>query len=811
MKISLNWLKDYVEIPNSPEELSEILTSLGLEVEGMQTIHSVEGGLEGVVVGEVTSCEKHPNADRLSLTEVNVGGEELLQIVCGAPNVATGQKVAVALIGSTLYPQSGDPFKIRKGKIRGTVSQGMICAEDELGLGTDHSGIMVLDQDAIPGQPAAQYVGVETDVVYEIGLTPNRSDATSHLGVARDLAAYYSYHQGTAVRVTLPDLSNFSPAPDGESIHVDVLDTTGCPRYSGISLRDIQIKDSPRWMQFRLKAVDVRPINNIVDITNYVLHEYGQPLHAFDQDKITGKKIRVERLQDGSKFTTLDEQERTLTQHDLMICDGESNGMCIAGVFGGVGSGVVDTTDQIFLEAAHFNANSVRKTSVYHDLRTDAARCFEKGSDPSITVEAIKRASILMQEFANAKISSDLIDVYPEPIKPHRVSVQFAKVNSLIGNDLPREKVKEILEALSIGIVDEGEDSLTVEIPTDKNDVTRDADVIEEILRIYGFNNVVLDDRINTAVQPQERPDKNTIRNLMSEQLKARGLNEMMGLSLVNSSYYDKVLHKYGDQLVKIHNTSNVNLDAMRPEMVISMLLSVAHNQNRQQSDLNLFEFGNTYNRIDDNYHEKEVLAIMLSGSKEIDSWRNDTTKKDFFDLKRLVWELFSQLGLEIRTEENTEDERFKYGLDSFLGKEMVATYGQIDSKVLTVAEVKGPIYYAEIDVALAVKAQVERSIEFSQVSRFPSSRRDLAFVVDKQMKYSDLVELVERTAGPLLKSVHLFDIYEDEDQLGKDKKSYALSLLFVKHDKSLKDKEIDKIIQRVVSKTEEDLGAKLR
>ena len=635
MKVSLNWLKDYLDINLSKEEVSELLTDIGLEVEGMEEIESIKGGLKGIVIGHVKECGKHPGADRLSLTKVDVGNGEDLQIVCGAPNVAAGQKVVVATVGTVLYDADGNDFKIKKGKIRGEFSEGMICAEDELGLGNDHSGIIVLPEDVEVGTKACDYFNVENDVVYEIGLTPNRSDATCHTGVAKDLAAALKINHDHSGEVNMPNVDGFSI--DNKDLPIDVVveNTEACPRYSAISIKGVTIKESPDWLKNRLNAIGVRPISNIVDITNFVLHELGQPLHAFDAEQIKGGKVVVKTLPEGTIFKSLDEIDRKLTATDLMICDGESNGMCIGGVFGGINSGVTDSTKNIFLESAHFNAKWIRRTSTHHLLRTDAAMCFEKGSDPNVTVYALKRAAMLIKELGGGEIASEIVDIYPNIIEKVQVEVSYANVNRLIGVEIPVVDVKAILAAMEMEIVSETETGFTVAVPTNKADVLREADVIEEILRIYGFNKVPISNQIRSAVTLGEKPDRQKIKNTISELLTASGFNEIMAVSLTESRYFKDVLPIEVSELVFVNNTSNMHLDIMRPTMLISGLEAVLHNQNRQNSDLKFYEFGKSYHKKEDSFEEDSHLTLFMSGLKNEESWlEEDRTQVSYYHFK---------------------------------------------------------------------------------------------------------------------------------------------------------------------------------
>lgn len=811
MKISLNWLRDYIDINETPDELSETLTALGLEVEGMESVVSHPGGLEGLVVGEVLTCGQHPDADRLSLTTVDVGGEEPLQIVCGAPNVAAGQKVVVATVGATLYPTEGDSFKIKKGKIRGQASHGMICAEDEIGLGQSHDGIMVLPADVVAGTSAADHFGVETDIVYEIGLTPNRSDATSHIGVARDLAAYYSFHSGEEVAVRMPDVSRFAEG-SGTQIDVQVMDHEACPRFSGVSVSGVEIKPSPEWMQRRLRAVDVRPISNVVDITNYVLHEYGQPLHAYDQTKIKGNKIIVDYQAEGTTFQSLDEIDRKLSADDLMVCNGDKEGMCIAGVFGGAHSGVKDATTEIYLEGAHWNAQRIRKTSTRHNLRTDAAKCFEKGSDPAGTIPAVIRAAALMMEHAGASISSAMTDIYPTTIAPAEIKVRPSKINDLIGANMDHDTIMRVLSVLHMEPVSTGDDEITVKVPTDKADVTREVDVVEEVLRIYGFNNVKIDNRISTSINTSTRPDRQLLRTILGNHLIGKGYNEMMGISLVPSQWYDSAaVSAYKDGIVYINNTSNIHLDAMRPEMMLSVLQTVQYNQNRQQKNLRLFEFGKSYATADEGYEETELLSIALNGMQEGESWRSAAAKVDIYSIKRVVHELLAVMGIAKYQTRELENSRFAYGMEYHRGEQIIGRFGAVSSEARELMDIQDEVFYAELNIKSLLRAQKKNVVAVADIPKYPSSRRDLAFVIDSTVKYDSIATIARQEAKALLQEVNLFDIYQDEKVLGENKKSYAISMVFGSNDKSLKDKEIDKIIKRVIDKVQQQLGGVLR
>ncbi len=813
MKISLNWLKDYIDIKESPGELSEILTNLGLEVEGMEEKESIPGGLKGLVVGEVKECIKHPNADKLSLTKVDIGRSELLQIVCGAPNVDQGQKVIIAPVGTTLYPVDNKEFVIKKGKIRGEVSEGMICAEDEIGVGNDHNGIIVLPMDTIVGALAADYYNVTTDTVYDIGLTPNRSDATSHLGVARDLAAYYTYQTDKVVSIKAPQSVNLDELSKiDDAIEVSVIDRKACPRYSGICLEDLIIKPSPLWIQERLQSVDVRPINNVVDITNYVLHEYGQPLHAFNRSAISNNKISVRKLEEGTTFKTLDEVDRILSSEDLMICDGLDQGMCIGGVFGGIKSGVKDDTTSIFLESAHFEAQGIRKTSTRHNLRTDAAKCFEKGSDPSITVLALARAVKLLEEYAGAKVSSKLIDILDDDIVLKSLTIRRSKVISLIGDSISHHTLMNILNALSMSPKSEDEEHYQVLVPSDKADVVREVDVIEEILRIYGFNAVSIDDRINAAIQVAEVPSMHALRNKLAADVVGKGYHEMMGLSLINTSAADELSGIDTNQLVRVNNTSNIGLNTMRFDMLISVLDAVQYNFNRQQNDLRLFEFGKIYTKKGEEFVEEEKMILVQTGSLDGQSWRGNGEYADFYSLKRLVQEVLLSSGIEkYQVKSLDNDIRFAIGLEYHQGPNILASFGIVSDEYAKLKELKHDVAFGEINLKYLLKAQKKQRIKVMDISKFPEAQRDIALIMDEHVAFNDIEKLIKKTGKSDISKVILFDVYRDDKILGEGKKSYAINMTFVSSTKSLKDKEINKIVDKIVSTAERQYGAKLR
>lgn len=812
MNLSLNWLKRYIDIDLPVDELSEILTDIGLEVEGMEKVETIPGGLKGVVVGHVVECDKHPNADKLSLTKVNVGELELLQVVCGAPNVAQGQKVLVATIGTTLYSAEGEPWKIKKGKIRGEESQGMICAEDELGLGKSHDGIMVLPEDVPVGTLAKDYYKVEDDYVFDIGLTPNRSDATSHLGVARDLAAYLKINKGTDTDVKEPAVTDFHVDIEGQPFQIEIENTTACPRYTGISLSNVKVGESPTWMQDLLRSIGVRPISNVVDITNFILHELGQPLHAFDAKKVTGQQVRIKNLPEGTTFVTLDEQERKLLATDLMICDGESKPMCIAGVFGGLSSGVTETTTDIFLESAHFEAGSIRKTSTKHLLRTDAAKIFEKGSDPNLTKYALKRAALLLKEHAGATITSEIVDEYPAEISPKEIVVNYDRVNKIIGTTLEQEEIHNILRAMNMELKPVDDNTMIVKVPTDKADVLREVDIVEEILRIYGFNKVPIPTQLKTAINYQNYPTKRQIQNGIASLLANNGFNEMMGLSLIESEKY------YGEakDLVYINNTSNIHLDIMRPDSLITGLKSVAHNINHQQTDVKLFEFGRYYNKLtneeqETSYKETEFLSLFISGSDQKNSWNTNESQTDFYVLKKWVEQVLTQTSIQGYQVKEVEGENFNEGLEYHRGPNTIVKFGSVSRKVLKKVGLSNPVYYAEFNYKTVVRAAGKASLQVAEISKYPSTQRDLSLVIAKQVKFEDILKTAKSTEKKLIKEISLFDVYRNEEQLGEGKKAYAIKFLFQDLSKTLNDKEIDKVMNKLIDNFKTKLGAEIR
>jgi len=815
MKISYNWLKQYIPLELSPEEVSDILTNIGLEVEGLETFQSLKGGLEGVLIGEVLSCEKHPNADKLTLCKVDVGEDEALQIVCGAPNVAAGQKVPVATVGTTLYPDETG-FTLKKTKIRGELSMGMICAEDELGLGSSHDGIMVLDPEAIPGSEAADYFKVESDVVFEIGLTPNRIDGASHLGVARDLAAYLK--QSGSIEVNKPSLEGYKTDHTKLKIPVLVEEPAGCIRYSGLTIQGIHVEESPSWLQNRLRSIGLTPINNVVDITNFVLHETGQPLHAFDEAEITGNKVVVKTMPAGSTFVTLDEQERRLLDSDLMICNAEE-GMCIAGVFGGIKSGVSGTTTAIFLESACFDPVYVRKTAKHHILNTDASFRFERGSDPNMTVWALKRAAMLIKEIAGGEISSDVIDVYPEPVEDFRVEISFAHVNRLIGNEIDPSTIRSILESLEIKVEGENELGMVLQVPPYRVDVQREADVIEEILRIYGFNRVEIGSGLRSTLSYSTKPDKEKVINNTSDLLTANGFYELKSNSLTRSAYYDTE-NKPDQEAVRLFNPLSQDLGLMRKNLLYGGLEAIVYNINRKNPDLKLYEFGNCYylnpnaegEKILDRYEEQLHMGIFLSGNVLTGNWVQKAEASSFYVLKSFVESILEKLGIDPFSLESrgTENPDFAEGQVYLVNKVPLVEFGTVEASLLKKFDIDQAVYAAEYNWDLVLKLLTGHRIQFSPLPRFQVVVRDFSMMLDKQVTFESLRKLAFKTERKLLKKVSLFDVY-DGDKIEKGKKSYALSFTLLDESRTLTDKQIDKVMMSLARAYEKEFKAVIR
>jgi phenylalanyl-tRNA synthetase beta chain len=820
MKISYNWLKRYADFDLPPEEISILLTNCGLEVESYEITESVKGGLKGVFIGKVVECVKHPNADKLSLTKVDIGTGRLLSVVCGAPNVAAGQNVPVATVGTRIY-QGDKSFEIKEAKIRGEFSEGMICAEDELGLGHSHAGIMVLDLDAVIGMPAAEYFKLSEDTVFEIGLTPNRTDATSHAGVARDLIAVINQREKEKkYRLNWPSVDEFAVDNHNLNIPVIVEDADLCPRYSGVSISGIKIAESPEWLKNILSAAGIRPINNIVDVTNFVMMESGQPLHAFDAAKIKGGKVIVRKARQDEPFITLDGVERKLTPGDLMICSAE-DGMCIAGVYGGEVSGVSDRTTAIFLESAHFNPRSIRKTSRYHGLQTDSSFRFERGSDPNITVYALKRAALLIRELAGGKISSEIIDVYPVPVEPIKIQVKWKNISRLIGKEIGHDQIKSILTDLGIKIEKESAEGLSLIVPTFKTDVTREADVIEEILRIYGYDNIEMRGQLRSSLSFSNKPDPERMRNLVSDMLSSRGFNEIMNNSLTRSKYAEESSWLGAGNSVFILNPLSQDLNVMRQTLLFGGLETIAFNQNRKTADLKLFEFGRTY-RINPEkkkagqslaqYDEHEHLALWITGKREPESWRTNDSKVDFFDLKASVHSIFARLGFnpDKIVKSYLTDDLFEEGTSYSLNQVTLIKFGWLKKKELKRFDLKQDVMFAVLNWEKMIGFLSENVVTYSEVAKFPEVRRDLALVLDLSVRYEDLEQAALQAEQHILRGVSLFDVYQG-DKIGAGKKSYAISFLLRDDEKTLTDQIIEKTMDKILRAFREKFNAVIR
>lgn len=808
MRISYNWLKQFIKLDWNSEETSSLLTDLGLEVEGVDKYESLKGGLEGVVVGHVLTCVQHSNADKLRVTTVDIGGETPVQIVCGAPNVAVGQKVPVATIGTKLYDKEGNAFEIKKGKIRGEESHGMICAEDELGLGEGHDGIMVLDEKLVPGTPASKVFNIETDEVFEIGLTPNRADAMSHWGVARDLRAGLIQKGINHTELMTPSVSKFKVEKRTFKIDVKVEDSKLAPRYCGVTISGITVKPSPSWLQNRLKAIGLTPKNNIVDVTNYVLHELGQPLHAFDAAKIKGGKVVVKTMPAGTKFVTLDEVERILHEEDLMICD-ESGPMCIAGVFGGKNSGVTENTNAIFLESAYFNPVSVRKTAKRHTLSTDASFRFERGIDPTITEYALKRAALLIQEVAGGEITSDPIDIYPKKIEDFSVLLNFNNVNKIIGQEIPKETIKKILVSLDIKVNSVSDAGLGLTIPAYRVDVQREIDVIEEILRVYGYNNIGFTTKLNASISNSSRTEDYKIQNLIANQLVSLGFNEMMANSLTSPDYI-KLSEKLKEEFnVLMLNPLSNDLSAMRQSLLFSGLEAVSYNINRKNADLKLFEVGKSYHKMPSGYEENKHLTLLMTGNRQTENWNIAQKPSDFFLFKGYVNAILSRLGLEKATTQPFENDVFAEGIAYSTGKDTIVEFGTVKKSILKHFDIKQEVLFADFNWGAILKL-ISTKIKFVEIPKYPEVRRDLALLIDTSVQFEQIYSIAKQTEKSLLKDINLFDVYEGTN-LPEGKKSYAVSFTIQDSSKTLTDAQIDKIMSKLQQNFEKEIGATLR
>ncbi len=806
MKISYNWIKQFIKIDWQSEETAALLTDLGLEVEVVEKYQSVKGGLEGIVIGHVLNCVPHPDADRLKVTTVDLGDGTPVQIVCGASNVAAGQKVPVATIGTILYDKEGESFTIKKGKIRGQESHGMICAEDEIGLGNSHDGIMVLDESLQPGTSAATVFKIENDEVFEIGLTPNRADAMSHLGTARDLRAGM-LQSGVNVELITPSVSNFRVDKRTLKIDIDVKESKLVPRYCGVTISGITVKPSPAWLQNRLKSIGLNPKNNIVDVTNYVLHELGQPLHAFDAAKISGKVI-VKTVPSGTKFTTLDDVERSLHEEDIMICD-EKGPLCIAGVFGGKESGVSESTNAIFLESAYFNPVSVRKTAKRHQLNTDASFRFERGIDPSITEYALKRAALLIQEVAGGEITSDIIDVYPKKVEDFSVFLNFNKVAKIIGQEISKDIIKKILVSLDIKVNSVSDSGLGLTIPAYRVDVQREIDVIEEILRVYGYNNIKFSNKVNATVANSPRTEDYKIQNVVATQLNSQGFHEMMANSLTTANYI-----QLSEMLKEEHNVTMLNplssdLSTMRQSLLFSGLEAISYNINRKNTDLKLFEFGKTYHNYPSGYEEKKHLTLFLTGNRNQETWTTSQKPTDFFLFKGYVNAVLERLGIQKTQNQPLTSDVFSEGIAVSLGKDTIVEMGVVKKSIVKHFGIKQEVFFADFNWAAILKL-ISNKIKFTEIPKYPEVRRDLALLIDQTVTYESIYTIAKQTEKSLLKNIDLFDVYEGQN-LPEGKKSYALSFSIQDSSKTLTDEQIDKIMNKLQKNFETELGAVLR
>lgn len=800
MKISHNWLLDYIKLDRPEAEIADALTQTGLEVEGVEKVQKIPGGLNGLVIGEVKTCGRHPNADKLSVTTVDIGAEEFAKIVCGAPNVASGQKVVVAPVNTTIYPTNGEPFKIKKAKIRGEVSEGMICAEDEIGLGTEHDGILVLDTDLKNGTPITEIFDSGEDTVYEIGLTPNRGDATSHFGVARDLKAFYK----TPVR--FPEVAEF-PVSEDRPVSVVVENTEACPRYSGVTIRGVKVAPSPEWLQFRLRAIGLTPINNIVDITNYVLHSVGQPLHAFNAD-VVGETVIVKMLPAGSKFTTLDEVERTLHQDDLMICN-EQGGMCIAGVFGGVTSGINDDTTNVFLESAYFSPDYVRATAQRHSLSTDASFRYERGADPEMTVTALKLATNLILELAGGRVSSEIVDIYPQKVQPHTISTTFDQFDWLIGKSIPATEIKQILEDLDIKIVESDDTQLRAEVPPYRSDVTRPADLVEEVLRIHGINSIDIDDSFSTDYLAEfDEMEPYKVQEDLSNYLAGVGFHEIVTNSLTNPQYHENL--QLGGEAVEILNKSSEELGILKTDPLYTGLEVVRHNLNRRQDNLGLFEFNRTYFRHEGKFRENEWLTLYMTGGQE-ESWMHEkASSHSFHHLVGVVNSICRKVNISGVNSRSLEDsDVYQYGLSIQVNNQEIGQIGAVNEEITSYFQVTQPVFFARLNWKKFLKLATKK-VSFQEISKFPEVRRDLSLVLEKSRSFSEIEQIAFKSEKKLLNRVNVFSVYEG-DSIGLGKKAYAISFHLQDLETTLTDKRIDKVMNNLIRRFEEELGAIIR
>lgn len=820
MNISYNWLKEYVDFDLTPEEVAAALTSIGLETGGVEEVQTIKGGLEGLVVGEVLTCEPHPNSDHMHITTVNLGQGEPVQIVCGAANVAVGQKVIVATLGTKLY--DGDEcFTIKKSKLRGVESNGMICAEDEIGVGTSHDGIIVLPDDVVPGTLAKDYYDIKSEYVLEVDITPNRADACSHYGVARDLYAWL-VQNGRKATLKRPSVEDFHVDNHDMDIEVAVENAEACPRYAGVTIKGVTVKESPEWLQNKLHLIGVRPINNIVDITNYILHAYGQPMHCFDADKIKGGKIVVRTCAEGTKFVTLDEAERTLSERDLMICNAEEP-MCIAGVFGGLDSGTTESTKDVFLESAYFHPTWVRKTARRHGLSTDSSFRFERGIDPNGVIYALKAAALLVKELAGGEIASEIKDVYPSPIADFNVELPFAYVNSLIGKEIPRETVKNIVSSLEMKIVEETDEALSLQVPPYRVDVQRPCDVVEDILRIYGYNNVEIPTSVKSCLSVKGDVDKSVkLQNLVSEQLVGCGFNEILNNSLTAAAYYEGLESYKPENLVHLMNPLSNDLNVMRGTLLFGGLESIQHNANRKNADLRFFEFGNCYHfhaekknpeKVLAAYSEELHLGMWITGKRVSNSWAHADENASVYELKAYVLNIFRRLGVNFGglVFGNLADDIYSVAVSVHTrGGKLLATFGVISKKIQKAFDLDNEVYYADLNWKELMKAIKGNAVTYREISKYPAVKRDLALLLDKKVQFVEIEKIAFETDKKLLKSVELFDVYEGKN-LEPGKKSYAVSFMLQDENATLNDKQIDKFMQKLITNLETKLEAKLR
>ena len=820
MNISYNWLKEYVNFDLTPDEVAAALTSIGLETGDVEEVQSIKGGLEGLVIGEVLTCEPHPNSDHMHITTVNLGQGDPVQIVCGAANVAAGQKVVVATLGTKLY--DGDEcFTIKKSKLRGVESNGMICAEDEIGIGTSHEGIIVLPEDVVPGTLAKDYYNIKSDYVLEVDITPNRSDACSHYGVARDLYAWL-IQNGRQATLKRPSADAFKVDNHDMNIDIVVENTEACPRYAGVAIKNVTVKESPEWLQNKLRLIGVRPINNIVDITNYILHAYGQPMHCFDADKIKGGKIVVKTCPEGTKFVTLDEVERKLSDRDLMICNAEEP-MCIAGVFGGLDSGTTETTKDVFLESAYFHPTWVRKTARRHGLSTDSSFRFERGIDPNGTIYALKEAALLVKELAGGEIASEIKDNYPAPIADFPVELSYEYTNALIGKVIPAETIKSIVTSLEMKITGETPEGLSLLVPAYRVDVQRPCDVVEDILRIYGYNNVEIPTSVKSSLSVKGDVDKSVkLQNLVSEQLVGCGFNEIMNNSLTAATYYEGLETYKPENLVQLMNPLSNDLNVMRATLLFGGLESIQHNANRKNADLKFFEFGNCYHfnaekrnpeKVLAAYSEELHLGLWITGKRVSNSWAHPDENTSVYELKAYVLNIFRRLGVNFGglVFGNLTDDIYSVAISVHTrGGKLLATFGVLHKKIQKAFDIDNEVYYADLNWKELMKAIKNNTVAYKEISKFLAVKRDLALLIDKKVQFAEIEKIAYETDKKLLKSVELFDVYEGKN-LEAGKKSYAVSFMLQDENATLNDKQIDKVMQKLIANLQNKLDAKLR